>query len=188
MGDKEKQFADELVAASLRRCSGEAPRLGLEGRVLAGVRARQQAEHRRNTWVWAVGMATAAAVVATLVMIRPHRQAKPIPVIAKAPAIVSSPTVAKIVPPVQQPMMHRLAQHVTPSRVDTRPQQFPTPRPLSEQEKLLVEYAQLIQNSPGAAAPVVDQNPERDLEIPPLRIADIKIEPLPTLGNGDEKQ
>ena len=188
MDDKEKQFVDELVVASLRRYSSEAPRPGLEGRILAGVRARQQAGHRRDTWVWAVGMASAAAVVAILLMSWPHRQSKPVPLTAKAPVIVSSPTVAKVVPPDQKPILHSPAHHATPSRLDTRPQQFPTPRPLSEQEKLLVEYAKLIQNSPGALAPDVDKNPEHNLEIPPLSIAAIKIELLPSSENGDEKQ
>jgi hypothetical protein len=188
MDDKRKQFVDELVAASLRCYSSAEARPGLEGRILAGVRSRQQAERRRKLFFWIVGMAGAAAVVVMLVLTWPHRQLKPAPVIAKAPAIVSLPTVAKNVPPVQPPMGHAQAQHATPGKVDTRPQQFPTPRPLSEQEKLMVEYVRLIQNSPGAAAPVANRSPEADLEIPPLTIADIKFDPLPSLSNGNEKQ
>jgi hypothetical protein len=59
---------------------------------------------------------------------------------------------------------------------------------LSEQEKLMVEYVRLIQNSPGAAAPVANQSPEADLEIPPLSIAAIKIDPLPSSESAEEKQ
>ena len=187
MGDKEKQFVDELVASSLRRYSSAEARPGLEGRILAGVRARQQAERRRKSLVWIVGMATAAAVVAMLVMGWPHRQVKPLPVTAKAAAIVSSPSVARIVAPAQEPLRYGTAHHATPSRVDTRPQQFPTPRPLSEQEKLLVKYAELLKNSSGAIKPDVNRSPEGDLEIPPLSIAAIKIEPLPSSANEDEK-
>ncbi len=187
MDDREKRFVDELVEASLRRCAGAEARPGLEGRVLAGVGARQQAERRRKSLFWIVGMATAAAVVAMLVTGWTDRQTAPVPITAKAPSIVSSPTVARVVPPVQRTIVRRPANHAASSRVDPRPQQFPTPRPLSEQEKLLVEYAQLIKNSPGMVAPAADQNPVRDLEIPPLSIAAIKIEPLPSLGNADEK-
>ena len=42
MDDKEKRCIDELLDASLRHYASTEPRPGLEGRVLAGVRARQQ--------------------------------------------------------------------------------------------------------------------------------------------------
>lgn len=98
MDDKDKQFVDELLDASLRRYVQDEPRPGLEGRILAGVRSKQQAERRRESLFWIVGMATAAAVVAMLVMGRTHRQTAPASITAKASAIASSPTVAKIVP------------------------------------------------------------------------------------------
>jgi hypothetical protein len=187
MDDKDKQFVDALLDASLRRYVHDEPRPGLEGRILAGVRPRQQDERRRKSLFWIVGMATAAAVVVMLAMSWSHRRARPAPITANVPAIVSSPTVAKIIPPVQEPMRHKTVHHAMPSRADSRPQQFPTPRPLSEQEKLLVEYAELIKNSPGAIKPDVDQDSQGDLEIPPLSIAAITIEPLPTTGNADDK-
>ena len=187
MDDKEKRFVDELLDASLRRYASAEPRPGLEGRVLAGVRARQQADRRRTTWAWAIGTAAAAAMVTLLVIYRPRQQPAPMPVIAKAPSDISAPSLAKVAPPVPLSMSHRPPRPALPSRVDTRPQQFPTPRPLSEQEKLLLVYAQSLKGSAAASAPSTDQDAERDLEIPPLSIAAIKIDPLPPLGSGDEK-
>ncbi len=187
MDDKEKRFVDELLAASLRQYAGGEPRPGLEGRVLTGVRVRQAAARRRTAWAWAVGMATAAAMATLLVMEWPRHQPASLPLTAKAPANHPTPAVAKVAPPVQPSVGHTLRRSTTPSRVDTRPQQFPTPRPLSEQEKLLLVYAQSLQGSSATPTPDADRDSERDLESPPLTITAIKIDPLPPLGSGDEK-
>jgi hypothetical protein len=185
--DKEKRFVDELLDASLRRYASAEPRPGLEGRVVAGVRAQNQAMRRRSMWAWAMGMAAAAAMATLLVMERSRHQPVPLPATAKVPANVSAPAVAKITPPVQPPLSHRWPRPASQLRVDPRPQQFPTPRPLSEQEKLLLVYAHSIEESPGASAPTTDQDFERDLEIPPIRIAAIKIEPLDPSESEGEK-
>ena len=70
MDDKEKLFVDELLSASLRRYARGEARPGLEGRILAGVRARQQAERRRNAWAWTTAIAGAMALVAVMVLSR----------------------------------------------------------------------------------------------------------------------
>jgi hypothetical protein len=132
-------------------------------------------------------MAAAAAMVTLLLIHRPHRQPAPSPVAAKAPANLSAPAVAKIAPLAQPPVAHQARCPAAPSRVDRRPQQFPTPRPLSEQERLLLVYAQSLEGSSAAPAPDADQDPERNLEIPPLSITAIKIEPLAPLESGDDK-
>src|SRR5208282_318524 len=124
--------------ASLRHYASAEPRPGLESRVLAGVRARQKAARRRTTWVWAVGVAAVAAMVTVLVIHRPRRQPTLLPTTAKAPADLSAPAVAKAAPPMQSPLAHTSRRPNAPSRVDTRPPQFPTPRPLSKQEELLL--------------------------------------------------
>jgi len=187
--DNEKRFVNELLDASLRRYAGAEPRPGLEGRVLAGVRTRQQAARRRTAWAWAIGITTVATMVALLVIHLPRRQPAPLPAIAKGPANVSAPAATTLAPPVQPRLPRRPRRRAPPAQVDTRPQQFPTPRPLSEQEKLLVAYAQALKgSSTPASAWRSDQYQEHDLEIPPLSIAAIKIEPLaPPEKIGDEK-
>jgi hypothetical protein len=186
--DKEKRFADELLDASLRRYASAEPRPGLEGRVVAGVRARQQTARRRAAWAWGMGMAAVTAAVTLLVIYRPRQQPAPLPMTAKAPANISAPVLAKVTPAVPPPMPHRPPRFASRSWVDTRPQQFPTPRPLSEQEKLLLVYAQALKGSSAASALKADQDLEHDLEIPPLSIAAIKIEPLaPAEKSGDVK-
>ena len=193
MDDKEKRFVDELLNASLRRYAGAEPRPGLEGRVLAGVRARQQGERWRNVWTWAVGMAAVAAMVTLLVIHWPRQQPAQLPETAQARATVAhgqkgtdrgyqlaAPTTAEVAPPVQPRMSHRPPRSAPQRWVDTRPQQFPTPRPLSEQEKLLVAYAQLLKNSSATSAPEADKDAEHDLEIPPLVCGHQDRTPRPT--------
>ncbi|MFZ0960665.1 MAG: hypothetical protein WAO35_07140, partial [Terriglobia bacterium] len=103
-------------------------------------------------------------------------------------ADVSAPVVAKAAPPVQPLRPHKRVRPAAPRRVDTRPQQFPTPHPLSEQERLLVAYAQSLQGSSPPSLRREEENTEHDLEIPPLTITAIKIEPLgPPKEIGDEK-
>jgi hypothetical protein len=70
--------------------------------------------------------------------------------------------------------------------VDKRPQQFPTPRPLSEQEKLLLVYAQSLEGSSAVPALNPNQSSEHVLEIRPIRITAIKIEPLAPIGSGND--
>ena len=188
MDDKGKRFVDDLLDASLRHYASAAPRLGLETRVLAGVRARQQAARWHRVWAWGVGLAAVAAMVAMLVIYRPRQQPERLPAIANRPANISAPAVARAIPRVQPPLPYRPVRPAAPSRVDTRPQQFPTPRPLSEQEKLLLVYAESLKGSSAASAPQANMDVEHDLEIPPLSIAAIKIEPLAPLENiGDAK-
>jgi hypothetical protein len=188
MDDKEKRFVDELLDASLRRYASTEPRPGLEGRVLAGVRARQQAARRRTVWAWGMGLAAVAAMVTLLLIYWPRQQPEHLPVIANRPANISAPAVARVIPRVQPPLPRQPVRPAAPSMVDTRPQQFPTPRPLSEQEKLLLAYAKSLNGSSDASAPQADMDVEHDLEIPPISIAAIKIEPLAPLENiGDAK-
>lgn len=187
MDDKEKRFVDDLLDASLRHYASAAPRPGLEGRVLSGVRARQQAARWRRVWAWGMGLAAVAAMVTMLVIHWPRQQPEHLPVIANRPANISAPAVARVIPRVQPPLPRRPPRTAARARVDTRPQQFPTPRPLSEQERLLLAYAKSLNGSSAASAPQADMDVEHDLEIPPLSIAAIKIEPLAPLGSEDEK-
>ena len=187
MDDKEKRFVDELLGASLRHYASAEPRPGLEGRVLAGVRSRQQAARRRATWAWAIGSAAGAAMVVFFVVHRPRHHTPAFSAAAKALVNVAAPTVAKIAPPARPTVPRRPQRSDARPKGDTRPQQFPTPRPLSEQEKLLLAYVRALRGSSVAPVPDANQDAEHDLEIPPLSITAIEIEPLASPGSEDER-
>ena len=184
MDDNNIRLVDELLDASLRRYADAEPRAGLEGRILAGTRARRRAQHRRMAWAWA--LAVAAAAVALLVVARPRRQSPPAPVAAETPAPLRAPVAARAAPPAPPPVPRRPRRHTAPRTVDLRPQEFPTPRPLSEQEKLLLAYAEALQQASAVAAPKANIDFEREMVIPPITIAEIKIKPLELPGKAGE--
>ena len=187
MDDKEKRFVHDLLEASLRRYASAEPRLGLEGRVLAGVRVRQEAARRRTMWAWGRGDGRRG---------RDDNAARDCTAMPSTHAIAGDREIdiasfcaalADIPPPAQPPLSPRPRRPKLVSRIDTRPQQFPTPRPLSEQEKLLLMYVKSLEASSEISVPATDQRADHDLEIAPISIAAIKIEPLASPESGDEK-
>jgi hypothetical protein len=187
-GRKEDPFVNELLEASLARYRSEEPRLGLETRVLAGVQAKEQAV-RRKTWLFALG-AVAATVLVIFAGIYVARR-RPAP----ASPIVSESAPSRFAPPVTSPppkgnsLEHRrelvTRRALRASRrtrpTPRRPEQFPTPAPLSEEEKLLLAYVSQAPKS-DLSKPII-RDPEIDpLEIPQLSVAMIEIKELPRLN------
>ena len=201
MEDRDQRFADELLDAALRRYASIEAQPGLEGRVLAGVRGRQASNRRRTAWAWAGGLAAAAAIVIVLVVTLPRQRRVPsvgAAVTQLAPIVSSRVTDVDAQPAHKQTRTWRsrlskgrlTGLHNNPAlagAASTRPAQFPTPRPLSEQEKLLLAYAQALRGSGATSTPRADQNPEGELKIPKLSITAIEILPLSPSENGREE-
>jgi hypothetical protein len=181
--DKRDQFAGELLEAALKQYRGEEPRSGLEMRILAGIRTRQRAARWRGLgWAMAACAGMLAAFVLTLHFIpAPGRQ--PAPSASLRQSATRSPTPA-MAPP-QRPGSGARAELVrgpeekprTPKagvRATKRPEQFPTPFPLTEQEKLLLVYLSKA-TKPDLA---VETNERDEAPIGELEISAIKIAPL----------
>jgi len=175
--DEPDPFVNELLEASLKQYRGEEPRAGLEMRILAGVRTQERAARLR--WLgWAVAVCTGvlAVIALTLHFARaPQRQ-------PTASALLPQAATTQPAPPMvsrQQPLLspRRLASGVR--RVATlrsRPEQFPTPLPLTEQEKLLLAY--FNKTAKPDSIPGTDENSAGGLEIPRITVAALQIEPL----------
>ena len=174
--DKRDHFVDELLEASLKQYRGEEPRAGLEMRILAGIRSRERAARRR--WlVWAVtfGAGVLAAILLALHSTRaPTRQPIPSARSGSADSRLWSP---RLVPgPKQKPRTAKPGVRATKS---ARPEQFPTPMPLTEQEKLLLAYlGKTTKPDLVAGTNETDVVPITELAIPAIRIADLEIKPL----------
>jgi hypothetical protein len=185
--DKRDQFMDELLEASLKRYGGEEPRSGFEMRILAGIRTRERAAQRRGLgWALAACAGTLAIVVLTL-RFAPARLGQPTP-----RATLSQPNVK---PPARSgsadprfggPRLVRgpekkprtLNSGVRATRL-VRPEQFPTPSPLTEQEKLLLAYVnKTTKPDLFAENSQRDQAHLRDLEMPKIEIAPLEMKPL----------
>lgn len=174
MEDKEHfDFVDELLAASLAHYGSEEPRPGLEARILANVRARERAS-RGRAWAW--GLA-ASATLLILVLVLHIREHLPRPALIPPPAAANhpqpSPTAAGTKPPELRasPRKTRIARVAQPW-----PDQFPSPTPITEEEKLLVAY---VRETPKSAlSSAAKEQTAEEVEIPDLTVAALKIQEL----------
>jgi len=185
MHDKETdRFVDDLLDASLRQYRSQEPRAGLETRILANVRTRARAAKARR-WVWALGAAAAAALaVVAVVLYVPHRRPAPVAPVPQAMAGKPEPPLAVAVVPRARSAARTEIRPVRRVKAERRPEQFPTPIPPTEQEKLLLLYVQSTPSSELEAHVV--QQPLGHLEIPKISIAALEIKPLPGAENGQE--
>ena len=175
--DEPDPFVNELLEASLKQYRGEEPRSGLEMRILAGVRTQEGAARLR--WLgWAVAVCAGILAVIALTL---H--------FARAPVRQPTPSASLPQPATTQPalpMVSRQQLLLSPRRPAdgvrrvatrrSRPEQFPTPLPLTQQEKLLLAY--FNKAAPAGSVPGAYGNTPDGLEIPRIKIAALEIEPL----------
>ena len=175
--DEPNPFVDELLEASLKQYRGEEPRSGLEMRILAGVRTQERAARFR--WLgWAVAVCAGILAVIALAL---H--------FTRAPLRQPTPSASLPQPTATQPaspMVSRQRLLLSPRRPArevrrvatrrSRPEQFPTPLPLTEQEKLLLAY--FNKTAKPDSIPGTDENSVGSLEIPRIIVAALQIEPL----------
>jgi hypothetical protein len=146
---------DPVLDAALAKYAAVEPRAGLEDRVLAHLQAERERVPVRAWWRWSIAGALAVAVVAALALA--WRSGNPSgnpshPAVANhspAPAPVAKAQVAangesrgvrtSVATPVRKSAGHR---EYLPAAIAAAPRldQFPSPQPLSEQEKMLQSY------------------------------------------------
>jgi len=183
MNDKNHdQFLDDLLDAGLARYGSATPRPGLEARVLANLRAERE---RRSWLVWAGWLATGAvaALIVVGVFNLTRRPTRPVPPPSVATRQTAPPTVAAV-PPAEGAGESRPIRPVSGKRIprtfiytmrqEVRLDVFPSPQPLTEQEKLLVQY---VRQTPAEA---LAATPTESTLIPELEIKPLEIAPLDT--------
>jgi hypothetical protein len=154
---------DRALDAALAKYAAVEPRAGLEERVLASLRAERTMVADRSWWRW--GLAAVATMVVLVVAGLVLRSGKQLQPLVKNPPSVTMPVpqkpenpetrVAKhngdAVPQQRHQPRHKTVAHsAQPEAVASvvpKLDQFPSPRPLSEQERILASY--------------IAQNPER---------------------------
>jgi hypothetical protein len=158
MADQEKdKRMDEMLDSLLASYSSVEPRPGLETRILANVRDVEQRKPARPWWrfkgLWAAA-AVAAAIIVVGLFIGGRQNVKQPPIVVKTTPTPVQPHAPQPEPPevvTGTPEHHRPRAAVTPAVESThlesasvplgrRPEIFPTPTPLSEQEKLMFTY------------------------------------------------
>ena len=168
--EKDKQMQmDEMLDSLLASYSSVEPRPGLETRILANLRNDESRAVSHGWWnfKWLWAGAVVAAIIMAAVLINGWRRqrvepptntvvqsGKPVPT---QPVVQnSSPATATVVPRHRKTLAPRPPQNATLA-LSERPQIFPTPVPLSEQERLMFTY---LENTPREV--VVAQMPRND--------------------------
>ncbi len=155
--EKDKQMQiDEMLDSMLASYSSVEPRPGLETRILAHLRETSEKQTAQGwwnfRWLWA-GMVTAAIIVGTMLISARHRVEPPTHVTVKttqpAPQLEIQPQ-APIAPKETARIYRRKPRATKPPQnstlaVSQRPANFPTPAPLSEQDRLMFMY---LKNTP----------------------------------------
>lgn len=155
----ESDSLDRSLDAALAKYSTVEPRAGLEARILANLRAEQDKTPVRSWWRW--GLATALATLAVVVVALAWRSGKPAQVaIEHHASTTQQQTTAPNSPqPETQTLVNQPANSVhsdqtAPTRIaaarraparaartrEPKLDRFPSPEPLTEQEKLALEY------------------------------------------------
>jgi hypothetical protein len=148
--EKDKQM-DEVLNSLLANYSSAEPRQGMEARILAGLNESAQKEGSHGwwnfKWLWA-GAVAAAIIMAAVLISERHRVEPPTHVIVRTSQPAPQPAIQRQAPAVRNETVRiRPRKSLAPTRpqnaalaLNERPAVFPTPTPLSEQEKLLLSY------------------------------------------------
>ncbi len=170
---------DRALEEALQSYAAEEPRPGLERRVLARVRIEAAGSQRPNRWrMISLVSAAVCLVILCVFAFQTQRHTKPANIGSSRPALVPRPQVAAGTGShLQNPVPRVVRAHHSGALRPYSPRKevFPTPEPLSPQERLLVTYA-------AASARVSRQSPivaKEPIHLEPIRIAEIHIDPLP---------
>jgi hypothetical protein len=148
----EQDEFDRVLDAVLAKYAAAEPRAGLEERVLANLRAEQarDAEHAWGRWR-AIAAVAAVIVVVVALFLRPDKLSHP--VVADHPSTPMEAPKERETDVISNAQRREVRPHVRVRKPALRPsppdvaiarapklEQFPSPEPLSEQEKLLQNY------------------------------------------------
>jgi hypothetical protein len=139
------EFDDERLDQALKKYGRAEPRAGLESRILANLAAERE---RLAGPSWRLRFMAATLAFGVVVVAGYFLMQKPdslsVNVVSKAPITNRSQGVSppKISDHLElRPPNHRMHQpHIEARRTEVRFEQFPSPRPLNQQEEMLARY------------------------------------------------
>jgi len=163
---------DDQIDAALAKYAAVEPRAGLEERILAHLRAQGKTPASVVWWPWA-GIVAAAILIAALLhwKLEPARNEwivlhQPSLQQGTQPQVAAHPAPAKIEQPAVRASVRRSRSHIgretTEIAVEPKLDQFPSARPLTPEEKMLVEYTQRYYDEAVLIARARDEQIQQD--------------------------
>lgn len=137
---------DDLLDGALKQYGSVEPRVGLEGRALANLAVQASRTRAHWTWVWAVSGVSAAVLLLTpwLGHLSEPKSHNDVSVRAShdemVPRILTPPVVKEGSGPKESRPRRRISPRSMTVAGERKLQQFPSSRPISEQELLIAEY------------------------------------------------
>jgi hypothetical protein len=160
---------DRVLDLALVKYAAVEPRAGLEGRVLANLRTEHRKIADRVRWKGRVAAVAMVIVVAVMLGWRPGRPTPPI--VAKRSPVTTPSALPELMETKQASRFATQVPHgrLAPPRTKARTKaiepklgQFPSSRPLSHEEQLLVRY---VQEFPEEAAVTAKAQADSEKEI-----------------------
>lgn len=170
----EDAHLDQWLDRALQQYGDIEPRAGLEMRILANLASEERKQVQRRAWIAASVCAAVAVIVAAVPIVGFHLHQSgvaKVPVSAAALAATHNSgdqhsLVAKVVKPPARQRRNRGTRAAVSSMLPAPMlPQFPSRRPLSEQERLLQEY---VTQFPDQARLVARQQAETEKEMEQL--------------------
>ena len=153
----ENDALDHTLDAALAMYASVEPRAGLEDRVLANLRAEPRQTLRPRFWHWTAAVAMAAVLIAVAGVLRWKSRTPPVETTQRPPTTTLAAQPRTNIAPsengngVHLPhrVVSRALSHSRPSVAIATPpklEHFPSPQPLSEQERILADYVAQFQD------------------------------------------
>lgn len=179
--DEKNRFVDDWLGEALRQQGAIEPRPGLESRILANLRAENHRTAQNTRWWPVLAAAAIALAIAAAIWMDTGRRRTP-------NLAVSHPDVPQAVRPQAHgnapPLVAKLAgRHKARKAMPSRLEQFPSPQPLSEQEKMLATYVQQFRHEALLIAEAQTELFEREMpdqQIPKIGIPANSDQPNPS--------
>ena len=144
--DNNKDRFDRWLDGALQQYCSVEPRAGLEHRILANLELAAQDKSNSRSWWWVFATAAlmACMAIAVWVGIDMHHATKKTVATAKPANVGASTKGSQSAPPQVAAVPHHVKRRSMRPNIeaakDPRLEQFPSARPLSEQEQMLSRY------------------------------------------------
>lgn len=164
---------DRMLDATLAKYAAVEPRAGLEERILANLSSAEATAPHRAWWRWGLAVAAITVAVTFVALIWKTSVPSPPVIVNRGPVPVEGPAQSQAVAanasthqrsgraPIQRTAA-RPSNRESVAPVNPKLDQFPSPQPLTEQERILESYVDQFHQQAVLVARLADQEIQKD--------------------------